>query len=138
MRNRIKYLRILVAIILPVCVIYNYVTSIIQQSQALLDGPLAHYMSHTFALNKVVLAICLSLVLLCDFKLRLPSWGNSVLRVIGIVSVVLSLIGFIYLIWQQAFLGYMRFLVELYVFQTAYLLVSFLILAKSFEGKSDA
>ena len=81
----------------------------------------------------------LSLVLLFDLKLNLPSWGQQVLRLIGIITVSLSLSGFAFLIKQHLqFAGSANLkliLVEQYLFQTAYLFISLIVLGKSYEAK---
>lgn len=138
MAQAFKYLRFITAIILPICVVYNFGRNIVIQSKTMLDGPLAHYFSYTFSINKIILALCLSVVLLFGFTLNLPRWGNGFLRITGILSVLLSLIGFLYLFKQSHFMGSFTMFGELYLFQLAYLLISLIIWAKSFEGKNDA
>ncbi len=137
MAGAFKYIRILTAIVLPIIVIYNFLQSLIQQSQVILDGPLTHFISYTFAINKIVLAGFLSMVLWFDFKIDLPLWGNIVLRIFGLISILLSLIGFVYIFKQQQFSD-MPFLAEFYLFQTAYLLISVIIWGKSFKEKTNA
>lgn len=114
----------------------NFINSLALQSKAILDGPLAHYTSYTFALNKVVLALLLSIVLVFDFTINLPSWGNFALRITGLISVALSLSGFVFIISQLRFTGnYKMFFVELVLFQFAYFLISLVVLGKSYEAK---
>jgi len=148
MHQIFKSLRIIAAIALLACTIIGFAVELYHQSGALLDGPLAHYMSYTFALNDIVLAALLALVLIFDFELNLPSWGRMFIRVIGILSIGLVLAGYVFLFEQQRFTGGLFWtMVQLYAFQTAFLLIAIIVLGKSYhadwarmrgQGESDA
>ena len=139
MKKAFKYLRIATAILLMIIVTWVFLRNIQAQSSAMLDGPLSSYISYTFAFNKITLASLLALVLVFDFKVVLPLWGKRCLRILGVASVILSLLGFASLTKEVLFnsqfrsnnLGLIYF--EFYLFQLAYLLVSCVILSKSFE-----
>jgi len=138
MLKTFRYLRVATAVSLLLCVALIFLRNIEAQLSAGFDGPFAHYMSYAFAFNKITLASFLALVLVFDFKIILPSWGRRCLRIIGLASVVLSLLGFVYLTQEVIFdihyrnnsLGFL--FVEFYLFQLAYLLISCVALSKSF------
>lgn len=139
MKRAFKYLRLSTAALLMLTVVWIFLQNLQAQSEALLDGPLAHYISYTWAFNKITLAIFFSFVLMFDFKLVLPSWGRRCLRILGLASVILSLSGFVYLTRDLIFdhqyransVGWLY--IEFFLFQLAYLLVSCVALSKSFE-----
>lgn len=143
MKRAFKYLRITTAALLMLTVVWIFLRNFQAQSAAVLDGPFAHYMSYTWAFNKITLAIFFSIVLIFDFKLVLPSWGRRCLRILGLASVILSLLGFVYLTQQMIFDSQFRanslglLYIEFHVFQLAYLLVSCVALSKSFEPNSN-
>ena len=56
MLRAFKYLRIIVAIFLPLALLARFMQSLIVQLQAILDGPLAHYMHYAYALNKIAVS----------------------------------------------------------------------------------
>ena len=134
-----KYLKVLTAIILILCATSGFIGQLESQSNALLDGPLAHPMSYAFALNKITLVALLGVVLIFDFKFILPIWGKRFLRIFGLICIILSLIGFIFLIQQHLSMTSAWLLFsDLYIFQTAYLMVSCTLFAKSFDKHLSA
>lgn len=143
MERAFKYLRISTAALLVLTVFWIFFRNLQAQNAAMLDGQLAHYISYTWGFNRITLAILLGFVLVFDFKLVLPSWGRKCLRILGIASVILSLLGFVYLTRQVIFSSQIRanslgwFYFEFYLFQLAYLLVSCIALSKSFEPNSN-
>ena len=140
MLKAFRYLRVATAVSLLLCVAFIFLRNIETQLSAGFDGPLAHYMSYTFAFNKITLASFLALVLVFDFKIVLPSWGRRCLRILGVAGVILSLLGFAYLTKDMLFSSQFRqnnfgaLYFEFYLFQLAYLLVSCVALSKSFES----
>jgi len=144
-----KYLRIALAIILLGSPIISFVTDLIRQQQALLDGPLAHYSSYTFSLNRIVLAILLSVVLLFDVSFKNLGRRKIILRTLGVISLLVSLVGLVYLFLNHHWMGiyFSKKMVPLYIFQLAYISVSLIVIGKAFdkdwaemsyEGKSNA
>lgn len=133
-----KCLRVLTAIFLLVNSISNFGLDLYYQSQAILDGPLAWYFQYSFALNEITLAICLSIVLIFDFKISLPSWGGLCLKILGIIALILSLVGLGYLVKHSLFMGELKFQLFFYLTQIAYLLISLIIISKGYEETSDA
>jgi len=130
MSQSFKYLRILTAVSLLLSVVIGFALDIISQSKAGFDGPLAHYMSYAFRINKIILAALLSVALLSDFQLRSSFFNKTVLQILGTICVILSMIGFGYLIMQHYSMGSYWSFAELYLFQTAYLLISLVVVGK--------
>lgn len=139
MNQAFKYFRIIFAIILPIIPLIHFISDLISQSNALLDGPLSWYFSYTFAINDIALAVLISIVLLFDYEIILPSWGKKILGPIGWIALTLSLAGFLFLIMHNVSIGISRYeilvFVELYLFQTAYVLISLLVLGKAYQAK---
>ena len=139
MQRAFKYLRFSTAALLMLTVVWIFLRNLQAQSAAGFDGPLSHYMSYTWAFNKITLASFLALVLTFDFKLILPSWGRRCLRILGLASVALSLLGLLYLTREMIFDRQYRdnnlsfLFAEFYLFQLAYFMVSCVALSKSFE-----
>ena len=78
-------------------------------------------------------------MLLFDYEIILPSWGKKILGPIGWIALTLSLAGFLFLIMHNVSIGISRYeilvFVELYLFQTAYVLISLLVLGKAYQAK---
>lgn len=135
-----KYLRIALAIILPLFCIALFLKDFIFQIQFKgFDGPLAHYTSYTFSFNRIVLASFLSIILLFDFKLNLPTWGVAILRIIGVGALLVSVLALFFLIRQIIFMGgffeheYLFLSIQQLFFQITYLMISVVIFGIAFD-----
>ena len=133
-----KHLRIVTAFLLVSIPVFEFGINLYSQSQAMLDGPFARSFQYTFALNKIVLAILLSTILLFDFKFTLPSWGQVALKIMGIAALSISIIGLGFLIKHSLFFKSLNKQLFFYVVQCAYILISLIIISKGFEENSDA
>ena len=127
------------AMILLILPIIRFTQDLIIQSQALLDGPLAHYSSYTFSLNNIVIAILLALILLFDMKFKVSHFGVLSFRFLGFTAFIVSFIGLIYLVKHSLFYGNFQNLeliyIGLYLRQTAYLLTAIIIIGQSYKAK---
>lgn len=135
MKLLFKNLRYVTAAILLLCVSFGFLGQVRASLTAGFDGPLSNPMQYAFVFNKIILAALLAIVLIFDFEIKLPFWGRRFLRIFGITCVGLSLAGFAFLIRQQIDmigLGWSLY-IELYLFQAAYLMVSLILLGKSYE-----
>ena len=132
-----KYFRITLATVLPAYLLLRFAEDLSFQSKGGLDGPLAHHVSYAISLNKILYALLLSAILLFDVTLKLPSWGKSFFKFGSALCVILSLIGFVYIIREHSgFIINFGFketnsFIELYLFQAAYLLTSLVFFGKS-------
>lgn len=135
MKLLFKKLRFITAAMLLLCVSLGFLGEIRASLTEAFDGPLSNPIHYTLAFNKITLAALLAIVLIFDFEIRFPSWGRRFARIFGVICVALSLAGFAFLIRQQveAISYSWSFFVELYLFQAAYLMVSMLLVGKSYE-----
>ncbi|WP_371395587.1 hypothetical protein [Fretibacter rubidus] len=133
-----KYLRIFTAITIVAVTVIDFGMALYWQSQSLLDGPLSRPMYYAFSLNKIFLALCLSIVLLFDFDFKLSKFGASALRAMGCLSLIFSLIGFFKIFQQHKFSGFHRAIFSFYSFQFAYVLISIIVILKGMKGASHA
>jgi len=111
------------------------------QSNAILDGPLAWYIDYTNIFNKMILALLLSVVFLFDFKISFPSWGRALLRIICILAIALTLAGLFFVIRHHLYLSGaigLLYIIEIYLFQIAYLVAAIIIFQKTLEEDNHA
>jgi hypothetical protein len=139
MSKPFKYLRYITAGLLVSLTTINFVDNAIYQANfGGFDGPLAWFSQYTHLLNRVALAILLAAVLVIDFELKQSQIGLKVCRIASGLCIVLTLIGFIYLIRHQLhFVGMdseldmLRYFLIPYLLQLAYFMTAIILLVKT-------
>lgn len=120
------------------------------QEPLTIDGPLAWFSSYTNALNKIVFAIALATLLIVDFKIRSVR-GRKIIRYGSLACVILSLIGFGFLVREHVFFhsmhgshGMIGLMLRAYALQFAYIVTALTIYLRMREpvstqtGSNDA
>ncbi|MGB0907668.1 MAG: hypothetical protein ACPGVT_09245 [Maricaulaceae bacterium] len=91
-------------------------------------------MSYTFAINKIILAMFLAVILVGNVRVNFPYFDELLFKIVTVVCTVLSLVGFAFLLKQQLFNGRYHLLTEFFLFQSAYVLSALVLLGRSFEA----
>lgn len=136
-KTTLKYLRYFMALCLPLYAIGSFITDLMRQSGGVIDGPLAHYLDYTFALNKIIIALLLSVFFIANFKLDFPKRVRRPISILCGFAFVLGLIGLVYLIRQFMFSSHIELrlsLIKLLIFQCAYLLATLLVFGKTINA----
>lgn len=139
MSKSFKYLRYITAGLLVSLTTINFVDNAIYQANfGGLDGPLAWFSQYTHMLNRIALAILLAAALVIDFDLKQPRIGLIICRGAAGICIVLTLIGFIYLIRHQLHflgmdseLGMVRYFLIPYLLQLAYFMTAIILFVKT-------
>jgi hypothetical protein len=139
MGQAFKYARYITAGLLVALTTINFVDNAIYQANfGGFDGPLAWFSQYTHMLNRITLAILLAAVLVIDFDLKLSRIGVKICRYAAATCIVLTLIGFVYLIRHHLhFLGMdsnldvVRYFLIPYLFQIAFLMTAVILFFKT-------
>jgi len=131
MKTAFKYLRALTAILLLLTTIFKFILDLNAQRNGPIDGPLANHISYHFAIEKIMIAAWLSLLLVVDFKFQYKPLTRKIINYGSLLSILLSFIGIVNIFQQQFDFAYGGFFFEAYLFQFSYFLTSIVIFTKT-------